>query len=86
MQSKRTPLHGISDDRPRRTKIVATVGPATDDPQVLTGIIRAGLDVVRVNLADDGAAEDHLRRVRQVRQCAASMGRDVGVMLADLQV
>ncbi|HYQ92947.1 MAG TPA: pyruvate kinase [Candidatus Competibacteraceae bacterium] len=67
----------------RRTKIVATVGPATDDPQVLTGIIRAGVDVVRVNLAH-GTAEDHLRRVRQMRECAASMGRYVGV-LADLQ-
>jgi pyruvate kinase len=67
----------------RRTKIVATVGPATDDPQILDGILRAGADVVRINLAH-GTAADHFRRVRQVRECAASIGRYVGV-LADLQ-
>src|SRR5512147_919780 len=67
----------------RRTKIVATLGPATDNPRVLKGIIRAGVDVVRVNLAH-GTAEDHIRRVREVRECAATLGRDIGV-LADLQ-
>ncbi len=67
----------------RRTKIVATVGPATDDPQVLEGIIRAGTDVVRINLSH-GTAADHQRRVQQVRECAARVGRYVGI-LADLQ-
>jgi len=67
----------------RRTKIVATVGPATDDPKILDGIIRAGVDVVRVNFSH-GATEDHIQRVRQVRERATALGRDVGV-LADLQ-
>ena len=36
-------------DTMRRTKIVATLGPATDDPQVMAGMVRAGLDVARIN-------------------------------------
>ena len=67
----------------RRTKIVATLGPATDDPKVMEGIIRAGVDVVRINFSH-GDVEEHLQRIRQVRECAAAVGRDVGV-LADLQ-
>jgi pyruvate kinase len=69
--------------RLRRTKILATLGPATDDPEVLKKMIAAGVDVVRVNFSH-GAAEDHASRVRAVRDCAATMGRDVGV-LGDLQ-
>ncbi len=67
----------------RRTKIVATVGPATDDPLVLDGIIEAGVDVVRLNLSH-GVAEDHRRRAEAVRNRAVAYGRQVGV-LADLQ-
>ncbi len=68
---------------PRRTKIVATLGPATDDPATLEGIIRAGVSVVRLNFSH-GEAEDHLRRARLVREAAAKAGRDVAI-LADLQ-
>jgi pyruvate kinase len=67
----------------RRTKIVATVGPATDDPRILDGIIRAGVDLVRVNFSH-GSADDHRRRIQQVRECASAAGRYIGV-LADLQ-
>ncbi len=70
-------------NRLRRTKIVATLGPATDDPLVLERMIRAGLDVVRVNFSH-GAAADHVRRVEDVRRLAREQGREVGV-LADLQ-
>ncbi len=68
---------------PRRTKIVATLGPATDDGEVLKDLIDAGVDVVRLNLSH-GVADDHLRRARLVREYAASRGHEVGV-LADLQ-
>ncbi len=68
---------------PRRTKIVATLGPATDDEEVLKDLIDAGVDVVRMNLSH-GVADDHLRRARLVREYAASRGHEVGV-LADLQ-
>ena len=68
---------------PRRTKIVATLGPATDKPGILKKLIAAGVDVVRMNYSH-GKAEDHARRAREVRAVAGELGRDVGI-LADLQ-
>lgn len=67
----------------RRTKIVATLGPATDEPKVLDRMIEAGVDLVRVNFSH-GTAEEHLERVERVRNRARAHGRQVGV-LADLQ-
>jgi pyruvate kinase len=63
----------------RRTKIVATLGPATDDERVLTDMVRAGVDVVRINFSH-GAAADHARRLDLVRTAAARAGRYVGVL------
>lgn len=73
----------------RRTKIVATLGPATDDPKVLDQIIEAGVDVVRLNFSHgpddfDRACKLHQERVEAVRSRAQAYGRQVGV-LADLQ-
>lgn len=68
---------------PRRTKILATLGPATDDPKVLDQIIEAGVDVVRLNFSH-GDAKDHIKRAENIRNRAAAHGRQVGV-LADLQ-
>jgi pyruvate kinase len=67
----------------RRTKIVATLGPATSSPTIIDQLLRAGLDVVRINLSH-GASEDHLRQVSLVRERGAVFGREVGV-LVDLQ-
>ncbi len=67
----------------RRTKIVTTLGPATDDPAVLSAMIRAGADVVRVNFSH-GRPEEHARRMELVRAAAASVDRPVGV-LGDLR-
>jgi pyruvate kinase len=67
----------------RRTKIVATLGPATDDETVLAAMMRVGTDVVRVNFSH-GKAEDHARRIEIARAAAASVDRYVGV-LGDLQ-
>jgi pyruvate kinase len=67
----------------RHTKIVATLGPASSDPQVLERMIRAGVDVVRLNFSH-GKAEDHVARANMVREAAARVGRPVGI-LADLQ-
>lgn len=67
----------------RRTKIIATLGPATDDPAVLERTIRAGVDLVRLNFSH-GNQQDHERRARLVRHCAEQNGREVGI-LADLQ-
>ncbi|MGA7801106.1 MAG: pyruvate kinase [Gammaproteobacteria bacterium] len=67
----------------RRTKIVATLGPATDDAKVLDDVIQAGVDVVRVNFSH-GSPEDHIKRAETVRNRARAHGRQVGVF-ADLQ-
>jgi len=67
----------------RRTKILATLGPATDDPKVLDELIGAGVDVVRLNLSH-GSHEEHKRRAETIRDRARASGRQVGV-LADLQ-
>jgi pyruvate kinase len=66
----------------RRTKIVATIGPATSEAEQLKDLILAGVDVVRLNLSHGDIAE-HLARVEQVREISAVIGRPVGV-LADL--
>ncbi len=63
----------------RRTKIIATLGPATDDPKVLDALLVAGVDVCRVNLSH-GPIEGSLARVAQVRAAAARAGRYVGVL------
>jgi len=68
---------------PRATKIVATLGPASNDPVVLERMLRAGVDVVRVNFSH-GSADEHTRVVGLVRETAERLGRGVGV-LADLQ-
>jgi pyruvate kinase len=64
----------------RRTKIVATVGPATDDIAVLTEMMHAGLDVVRLN-ASHGTVEDRRRRLGMVREAAHRADKCVGVLL-----
>lgn len=68
---------------PRATKIVATLGPASSSPGVLEKIIRAGVDVVRLNFSH-GRAEDHIQRAALVREIAQSCGKEVAIM-ADLQ-
>src|SRR3954463_5342235 len=66
----------------RRTKIVATLGPACDGEATLARLLHAGVDVVRLNLSH-GTWEEHATRLAHVRACAAELGRAIGV-LADL--
>ena len=68
---------------PRATKIVATLGPASSDPGVLERMLRAGVNVVRVNFSH-GTAAEHTETVRRVREIAERVRQSVGV-LADLQ-
>ncbi|GHU26803.1 pyruvate kinase [Betaproteobacteria bacterium] len=68
---------------PRLTKIVATLGPASRDPKIIETMIRAGLDVARLNFSH-GKAEDHVQTAEEVRRIAAEVGHPVGI-LADLQ-
>jgi pyruvate kinase len=67
----------------RRTKIVTTLGPATDRDDNLEQILRAGANTVRLNFSH-GSAEDHIRRAEQVRTLAAKLGTHVAI-LGDLQ-
>jgi pyruvate kinase len=64
----------------RRTKIVATAGPATDDPIVLADMLRAGVGVVRLN-ASHGTREDLTRRLRLVHEAEERAGECVGLLL-----
>ena len=68
---------------PRRTKIVATLGPSTATPEVVDAMLRAGLDVVRLNLSH-GSHDSHRAQLQLVREAAMRLDRTVGVML-DLQ-
>jgi len=63
----------------RRTKIVATLGPATDDVDVLFEMCRAGLDVARINFSH-GKADDHLRRIELLREASVRAGRYVAIL------
>jgi pyruvate kinase len=67
----------------RRTKILTTLGPATDNPKTLAEMLRAGADVVRVNFSHGDPAA-HARRVQMVREVAEQVGKWVAV-LGDLQ-
>lgn len=73
----RAPLHLW-----RRTRIVATLGPAVDSDEALRELVKAGVDVVRLNLSH-GTIEGHLKRVAQVRALEVELGRSIGIM-ADL--
>ena len=67
----------------RRTKIVVTLGPATDSTEDLEKVLAAGADVVRVNFSH-GTADEQVARIERVRKCAEKLGKAVGI-LADLQ-
>ncbi len=67
----------------RSTKIVATLGPASSAPEVLERMVRAGVDVVRLNFSH-GTSEDHLARAALVKEIATKVGRTVAIM-CDLQ-
>lgn len=69
--------------RLRRTKIVTTLGPATDRDNNLEKVIAAGANVVRLNFSH-GSPEDHLTRANNVREIAKKLGRHVAI-LGDLQ-
>jgi len=67
----------------KRTKIVATLGPASDDTNTLRKMIEAGLDVARLNFSHGNEA-DHRARAEALRSAAAKCKRDIGLM-GDLQ-
>ena len=67
----------------RRTKIVATIGPATASPDGIAALIGAGIDGARLNLSH-GTRDDHARSATLVREAEADAGRPIA-LIADLQ-
>jgi pyruvate kinase len=63
----------------RRTKIVATIGPASRDPEVLVRMVEAGMDVARLNFSH-GSADEHAETARLVREAAGRAGRQVAIL------
>ena len=63
----------------RRTKIVATIGPASRDPETLRAMIEAGVDVARLNFSH-GTREQHAKNAERIRAAAASVGRQVAIL------
>ena len=63
----------------RRTKIVCTIGPSSREPEVLTGLIEAGLDVARLNFSH-GSPESHGEVLEDIRSAACQVGREVAVL------
>ncbi len=63
----------------RRTKIVATIGPASRDPEVLARLVEAGMDVARLNFSH-GNHEEHAETARLVREAAGRVGRPVAIL------
>ncbi|MEY3183296.1 MAG: pyruvate kinase [Pseudomonadota bacterium] len=67
----------------RRTKIVATLGPAVDDKAVLNDLLRAGVDCVRLNMSH-GSSDAQAKRIAQLRSCALALKKEIGIII-DLQ-
>ena len=65
-----------------KTKIVATIGPASESPEMLQRLVRAGLNVARLNFSH-GDFTSHAERIKHIRSAAAAVGRRVAIM-ADL--
>lgn len=68
----------MSDDL-RRTRIIATLGPASDTPTTMQRLLAAGVDIARINFSH-GAAEEHRRRCALVREAAQALGREVAIL------
>ena len=63
----------------RRTKIVATIGPASREPEVMVRMVEAGMDVARLNYSH-GTLDEHAETVRRVRDAAGRAGRPVAIL------
>ena len=68
---------------PKRTKIIATIGPASSSPAVIAKLIHAGMDAARLNFSH-GERKDHITRIRLIRQASISAGKPIAI-IQDLQ-
>jgi len=63
----------------RKTKIVCTLGPATESVDGIASLLEAGMDVVRLNFSH-GDREDHRKKIRRIREVSESVGREIGIL------
>ena len=63
----------------RKSKIVCTLGPATESAEGIASLIEAGMDVVRLNFSH-GDREDHRQKIRRIREVSKSVGREIGIL------
>ncbi|SHF15587.1 pyruvate kinase [Atopostipes suicloacalis DSM 15692] len=64
----------------KKTKIVCTIGPASESPEILEQLIEAGMNVARLNFSH-GDHEEHLVRIKRIREISEKLGQPVGIML-----
>ena len=64
----------------RKTKIICTLGPSTDDPEILYNFVKNGMDIARLNFSH-GDYEDHFRRIQMVREISKELNKEVALML-----
>ena len=64
----------------RKTKVIATIGPACDSPETMKAMIRAGMNVARLNFSH-GTHEEHRKHLEAIRQASAELGANVAIML-----
>ena len=83
MSITRTPIASQRLRRRRRTKIIATLGPASSTTEVITRLFQTGADVFRLNFSH-GSHEDHAARVASIREVEKRFDRPIGI-LADVQ-
>jgi pyruvate kinase len=69
----------MMEEKRRKTKIVCTIGPASESPQILEALIQAGMNVARLNFSH-GTHEEHLRKIKNIRQIANRMGQPVAIL------
>ena len=67
------------EEKRRKTKIVCTIGPASESPLILEALIQAGMNVARLNFSH-GTHEEHLRKIKNIRQIADRMGQPVAIL------
>jgi len=69
----------VIQERRRKTKIVCTIGPASESPQILEALIQAGMNVARLNFSH-GTHEEHLRKIKTIRQIADRLRQPVAIL------
>ena len=69
----------MTESKRRKTKIVCTIGPASDSPQTIEALITAGMNVARLNLSH-GTQDEHLKKIKTIRDIAEKLNQPVAIL------